>query len=60
MGREAVRRFIEKAFHNESVCNTRKVGEDFQLGLFEKNILSFVCAQILSTVRIHTTSALFL
>ncbi|XP_042894124.1 glycoprotein-N-acetylgalactosamine 3-beta-galactosyltransferase 1-like [Penaeus japonicus] len=32
LGREAVRRFIEKAFHNESVCNTRKVGEDFQLG----------------------------
>ncbi|XP_037779425.1 glycoprotein-N-acetylgalactosamine 3-beta-galactosyltransferase 1-like [Penaeus monodon] len=32
LGREALRRFIEKALHNEAICGSRRYGEDFQLG----------------------------
>ncbi|XP_047476449.1 glycoprotein-N-acetylgalactosamine 3-beta-galactosyltransferase 1-like [Penaeus chinensis] len=32
LGRETLRRFVEKALHNEAICGSRRFGEDFQLG----------------------------
>ncbi|XP_037779931.1 glycoprotein-N-acetylgalactosamine 3-beta-galactosyltransferase 1-like [Penaeus monodon] len=32
LGREALRRFVEKALHKKAICGTRRIGEDFQLG----------------------------
>ncbi|XP_063610929.1 glycoprotein-N-acetylgalactosamine 3-beta-galactosyltransferase 1-like [Penaeus indicus] len=32
LGREALRRFVEKAFYKKATCGTRRIGEDLQLG----------------------------
>nr|XP_027218555.1 glycoprotein-N-acetylgalactosamine 3-beta-galactosyltransferase 1-like [Penaeus vannamei] len=32
LGRETLRRFVEKALPNEAICTSRRYGEDFQLG----------------------------